>query len=322
MEKLTPRLFVSRCLGFEACRWNGEIIDDEFVRKLSGLVEVLHDCPEMGIGLGCPRDPLRVARVETGVELLQPATGRRFAAQMSAWSKDCLEKLPPVDGFILKSRSPSCGWKDVKIYDSDRPDSGSRQGTGIFGAAVLEHAQGLPVEDEGRLRNFTLREHFLGFIWTLARFRQVEAAADMGELVRFHTRHKLFLLLHNQKEMRHLGKLVANLEKRPLPTLLAEYRQGLLRAFAQPAKYGSLINSIQHAFGGFSESLSAPERKLFTDLVEQYRDERIPASVLLRVVYSWAVRFGERYLLEQVIFEPYPLELVAISDSGKGRDGR
>ncbi len=322
MKALRPVLFVSRCLGFEACRWNGEIIRDDFVGKLSGLVDFLHDCPEMGIGLGCPRDPLRVVREGEGTELYQPATGKRFAKEMGEWSKACLAGLPPVDGFILKSRSPSCGWKDVKVYDSFKPESGAKAGAGIFGGAVLERAGGRPVEDEGRLRNFTIREHFLGAVWTLARFREVEGSGDMGALVDFQARHKLFLLLHNQKEMRVMGRIVANLERLPFKEVLSAYRAALLRALASPPKYTSLINVIQHAFGGFSESLSPAERALFVNLVEQYRDERIPASALLRLIYAWALRFGEGYLLEQILFEPYPLELVEISDSGKGRSGR
>lgn len=322
-----PRIFVSRCLGFEKCRWNGEVIHDETVERLAlmareGRVELFHDCPEMGIGLGCPRDPVRVVRdAEAGFELYQPATGARLGESMRAWSRAALEALPEVDGFILKSRSPSCGFKDVKIHDSFRPEAGAKPGAGIFGAAVIAARPGIPVEDEGRLKNFALREHFLGAAWTLARFRAARETGTMGALVAFHSRHKLFLLLHNQKEMRLLGKVVANLERKPAAELWPAYRSGLERALAAPPRYGSLVNAIQHAFGGFSESLSAAERKLFEDSVTQYMDERIPASVLLRLVHSWAVRFGEAYLLEQVLFEPYPFDLVDLADSGRGRLG-
>jgi uncharacterized protein YbgA (DUF1722 family) len=119
--------------------------------------------------------------------------------------------------------------------------------------------------------------------------------------------------------MRILGTIVANHEKLPMQDVLQRYEQGLRRALARPPRYTSLINVIQHAFGGFSDSLSKEERALFANLVEQYRDERIPASVLLQLVKSWAIRFGEAYVLQQVLFEPYPLSLVEITDSGKGR---
>jgi len=323
MDTPRPRVFFSRCLGFERCRWNNELVHDDLAARLARLVDVVHDCPEMGIGLGCPRDPVRVVRGDGGVtELLQPASGRTYGSSMREWSAKRLLSMGSVEGFLLKSRSPSCGWKDVKVYSSMRPDAGSSPGQGIFGAAVLESRPGIPVEDEGRLRNFPLRERFFGALWTLARFRAVEEAGDMGALVEFHSRHKLFLLLRSQKEMRSLGKIVANHERRPLDSLLPEYRHGLQTALAVLPKYTSLINTIQHAFGGFSESLSPAERLLFVNTVEEYRDERVPASVLLSLVKSWALRFGNRYLLEQILFEPYPRELVDITDSGKGREGR
>ena len=319
MESMVPTVFFSRCLGFERCRWNGELIRDEFVEKLAKKVQVIHECPEMRVGLGCPREPVRVVADQPDNELYQPGTGKKFGNDMRNWAREYLQNLSEVDGYLLKSRSPSCGWKDVKVYDTFTPGSAAKSGRGIFSNAILERIDGVPVEDEGRMKNFALREHFLGSVWTLFRFRLVERTATMGALVDFHTRHKLFLLLHNQREMRLLGTIVANRDRLSLKDLLPMYRHGLGKALASPPKYGSLINTIHHAFGGFSDSLSPDERKYFVELVEQYRDERIPASVLLGIVKSWALRFGEKYLLEQILFEPYPLELVNLSDSGHGR---
>ena len=319
--ELRPCVFISRCLGYERCRWNAEIIDDACVEALKPRVDVVHECPEMAIGLGCPRDPVRVVRHDGDLDLLQPASGAFFGANMREWSRAFVENLPAdIDGFILKSRSPSCGWKDVKVYHSPASDSGAAIGTGLFGAEVLRRFSNRPIEDEGRLRNFSLRERFLSAIFTLARFRAVEAAASIAALVEFHARHKYFLLLYNQKEMRALGSIVGNLEKKPLREVLPAYRAGLERALAGTPTFSSLINVVEHAFGGFSDSLSREEKRYFMNLVEQYRDERIPASVLLNLLYGWAIRFGESYLLDQVLFAPYPLELVRITDSGKGRD--
>ncbi|MDH7483463.1 MAG: DUF523 and DUF1722 domain-containing protein [Spirochaetales bacterium] len=322
METIRPRIFISRCLGFEHCRWNGEMITDDFVECLKSRVEVIHACPEMAIGLGCPRDPVRVVMVDGIPELFQPASGKVWGASMRAWASEYIPTLPAnIDGFILKSRSPSCGWKDVKVYHSVKPESGAGIGAGLFGSAVLTAFGTRPIEDEGRLKNFVIRERFLGAIFTLARFRIVEQSHDPAALVDFHTKHKYFLMLYSEKEMRALGRIVANHEHLALPEVLRAYRAGLERALAAMPRYTALINVVQHAFGGFSDSLSREEKRYFQNLVEQYRDERIPASVLLSVLYGWAIRFGERYLLDQVLFSPYPLDLVQITDSGKGRSG-
>ena len=80
-----------------------------------------------------------------------------------------------------------------------------------------------------------------------------------------------------------------------------------------------MINAFQHAFGGLSANLTSKERQFFLNSLEEYRDERIPASTLIHLLKSWAIRFENHYLLDQYLMEPYPHELVEITDSGKGR---
>lgn len=329
-----PKLFVSRCLGFEACRYNGAVIEDPTVAKLTALCDVATACPEKETGLGVPRDPVRLARSDGRIRMIQPATGRDHTETMTAF---CAAKaaelagtapgsarppagLPVVDGAVLKSRSPSCGMKDVKIYRSTEPGAMADTGTGLFGAAVLEALDGAPVEDEGRLKNYTIREHFLSCLFALARFRTVAESGGPRELSEYQARHKLLFLAINQASMRRLGRIAANLEKHPFPAVLSDYRAELGTLFGSPAKPGGIINTALHAFGGFSDRLSPLERKYFLDAVEEYRDERIPASALLALLKSWAVRFEVRYLLDQVFLDPFPKELVEITDSGKGRD--
>ncbi|MEA3366709.1 MAG: DUF523 domain-containing protein, partial [Planctomycetota bacterium] len=112
----TPRVVVSRCLGFAACRWDGATIADPFVTRLHGHVMFCTVCPEVEIGLGCPRDPIRVVERNGERHLVQPATGRDVSDPMRHYTARTLDAVGQVDGFLLKSRSPSCGIKDVKIY--------------------------------------------------------------------------------------------------------------------------------------------------------------------------------------------------------------
>lgn len=329
-----PKLFVSRCLGFEACRYNGAVIEDPLVAKLAGFCDVTTACPEKDTGLGVPRDPVRLARAGGGVRMIQPATGRDHTDAMTAFcaakaaelagtapgSARPPEGLPAVDGAVLKSRSPSCGMKDVKVYRSTEPGAMADVGIGLFGQAVLSALGGAPVEDEGRLKNYTIREHFLSGLFARARFRAVAESGGPRELSEFQARHKLLFLAVNQASMRRLGRIAANLERRPFPAVLSEYGAELGTMFGSPAKPGGVINTALHAFGGFSERLSPLERKYFLDAVEEYRDERIPASALFTLLKAWAVRFEVRYLLDQVFLDPFPKELVEITDSGKGRD--
>ncbi|MCF8032556.1 MAG: DUF523 and DUF1722 domain-containing protein [Desulfarculaceae bacterium] len=319
-DSVRPRVVVSRCLGFAPCRWNGQTVHEPLVDKLTPFVTWQPVCPEMEIGLGVPRDPVRVVEQKGQARLVQPATGRDCTAEMLAFSQGFLEDLPPLDGFLLKSRSPSCGPRDVKIYSSPKPGASSRRGPGFFGGAVLERFPGLAVEHEGRLNNFLLREAWLTRLFTLAEFRQAAAQGRMGPLVAFHSRHKLLLMAYNQRRLRLMGPLVANQDKRPAQEVLAAYGRELGLALARAPSAGAVVNVLMHAEGYFKKQLNAGEKKLFSQSLEQYRAKKLPLSALLTLLRSWIARFGQEYLAGQSFFAPYPPELSEISDSGKGRD--
>jgi uncharacterized protein YbgA (DUF1722 family) len=76
---------------------------------------------------------------------------------------------------------------------------------------------------------------------------------------------------------------------------------------------------MMHILGYFSKQLTANEKAGFLDLLEQFNNQQIPASAVMSVLKLWTVRFEEAYLLDQTIFEPFPKELITVSDSGKGR---
>ena len=314
-----PRIVLSKCIEFENCRWNGLRISSEVVRKLTDHVEFVTVCPEVEIGLGVPRDPIRIVAAKGDHRLIQPATGRDLTSDMTGFAERFLDSLPEVDGFILKSRSPSCGLKEVKLHAAADKPGGVGKGSGFFGRAVLERFPDLPTEDEGRLNNFRIREHYLTGVFTLAAFREVKAGGRMRDLVSFQTDNKLLLMAYNQTELRALGRIVANPGKEPEEKVFTEYEAHLKKALSKPSRFTSDINVLMHALGYFSKGLSHEEKAFFLDALEQYRNGKIPLSAVLSIVRSWIVRFGEPYLGRQRYFEPYPAALIEITDSGKGR---
>jgi len=314
-----PNVVVSKCLGFDRCRYNGVTIPDAFVDQLKPYVTFHTVCPEVEIGLGAPRDPVRVVIVEGKHRLIQPSTEADLTEAMQNFVHAFLDSLENVDGFILKGRSPSCGIKDVKVYRSLGKAAPVAKSDGFFGGAVLARFPNLPVEEEGRLKNFGIREHFLTHLFTQADFRAVKATGSIGDLVRFHSDNKLLLMAYREAELRIMGRLVANPEKRPADTVLADYEQHLAKALVQPPRHNTSINVLMHALGYFSKGLSAEEKTFFLDALDRYRAGRIPLSVPVGIISAWIVRFGEPYLARQTFFAPYPEDLVSVTDSGKGR---
>ena len=189
-----PNIVISKCLGFETCRYNGQVINDEYVNKLSKFVNYIPVCPECEIGLGVPRFPIRIVKEKDNLKLVQPKTGKDCTKDMIRFSENFLKGLKNIDGFILKFRSPSCGINDVSIYPSLEKSAPVGKGPGFFGSKVMEMFPGLSIEHEGRLKNFKLREHALTKLFALAGFRDHQG--KMADLVKFHSNNKyLFMAL-------------------------------------------------------------------------------------------------------------------------------
>jgi uncharacterized protein YbgA (DUF1722 family)/uncharacterized protein YbbK (DUF523 family) len=313
-----PRLVVSRCLDLAACRYNGAIIQAPWVRRLEPFVELVPVCPEVEIGLGVPRDPVRLVVAGGETRMVQPSTGRDLTAAMSSFSAGFLDRVGPVEGFLLKSRSPSCGIKDTKTYTGAEQPMPAGKSAGLFAGAVVERFGDRAVEDEGRLTNFRLRHHFLVKMFALARLRGLGDGGRLGDLVAFHARHKLLLMAYREAAMRRLGRQVADGAGRSFPELLADYRALLAQALAHPARASAHVNVLMHAMGYLKNGLSPAEKTHFLAVLDDYRAGRLPLLAPLTALRSWIARFDEPYLAGQVYFDPYPPQLLAPSDSGNG----
>ncbi|MGA3298194.1 MAG: DUF523 and DUF1722 domain-containing protein, partial [Candidatus Bathyarchaeia archaeon] len=218
-----PNVVISNCLELAACRYNGQLVHDDFVKKLSQHVNYIPVCPKVAVGLGVPRFPIRMVSQGKGIRLIQPATKIDLTDKMNQFSVDFLSRLKEVDGFILKFRSPTCGLKDVRIYPRAEKSAAVGKTSGFFGGKILEMFPGLAIEDEGRLKSLKIREHFLTKLFTLAYFREVRKASKILDLTRFHADSKFLLMAYNQKEMRGLGNIAANRERKEVKEILSEY---------------------------------------------------------------------------------------------------
>ncbi|MFX1521021.1 MAG: YbgA family protein [Promethearchaeota archaeon] len=315
-----PNVVVSKCLGFDSCRWNAVTIPCEITRKLQPYASFITVCPEVEIGLGVPRDPIRIVSAEGERRLIQPATMNDVTGKMLTFADNFLGSLQDVDGFILKNRSPSCGIKDVKVYPGlERVGPMTSKSAGFFGSKVLNMFTGLAIEDEGRLNDFEIREHFLTKLFAISSFREVKKSKKMHELVHFHTLNKLLLRAYNQKEMRILGRIVANPEKKEFNEIIRSYEYHLKQALLYPAKRTSNIDVLIHAFGHVSKKLTHKEKTFFLDTLRKYRQGRIPLGANLLILNSWSTRFGDSNLIKRTFFEPYPEGLVDLKYLGPGR---
>lgn len=321
-DKIKPVVYVSRCLGFDKCRWNGDIINDSFINLLKDFVEFHTVCPETDIGLGIPRNPVRLARGKSNddIRMIQPATGEDCTLKMQGYSKNKLASMEQVDGFLLKNASPTCGINNIKLYASAEKGSMIAKTSGMFAAAAQEKYPHAAFEDEGRLHNFVIRENWLINIFTIARFRALKEVSKIAVLYEFHAQHKYLFMSYSHNKMQNLGHILANYNKLNLDVIYQEYEKGLLELLALHASIPRRINVLMHMFGYFSKELNPEERQYFLNILEEYRRGSMPFIVPIELIRNWALRFDSEYILDQIILQPYPRELLMLSDSGKGRN--
>ena len=316
-----PNIFISKCIEFDNCRYDGSMIKSDFVKNLKPYVSYIFSCPEMDIGLTSPREALRIIVEEGKEKIVSSKSGNEVTEEMVSYSKKKVEELKNenLDGFILKGRSPSCGVKDVKMYKSyGKAPIIPKKTSGVFGGIMDDEFNLLPIEDEGRLTNFTIREHFYTRVFTTAGFKSRKKNLKMVDLVNFHSDNKYLFMAYNQGRLKTLGKIVANHDKKKVKEVYEEYEKELLELLKTPSNKKRKRNTILHIFGYFSNGLSSDEKSHFLKLVDQYMADRIPFSNLSSVLEMWALRFDTEYLKNQTIFNPFPKELITVTDSGKG----
>lgn len=311
---MKPRVVISRCLGFDACRYDAVMLHDDLVERLKKHVEFIPICPEMGIGLGAPRFPIRLVSSKGRARLIQPQSGKDLTEPMESFTDRFLSSLEDVDGFILKNRSPSCGKGDVRIYHGEGEGSGYHRGMGAFGGRVLEKFPHLAIEDEGRLKSYRLRDFFLTKLFCLSSFRGVRG---MDGIVDFHARNKFLLMGFGQSGMRKLGNMAANRDRKEPQAIKEGYAGELGLLMSGPAPRSKSINVMNHIFGYLSKRLSDKERRFFHETVELYREGRIPLASAMNVLHAWALHQDDDYLNSQTIFQPFPKELMDLSSGGK-----
>ncbi len=305
-----PIVVVSKCIEFEPVRWTAQTISSDFVKKLKPIVSFIPVCPEVEIDLGVPRETLRIVSKNGKLRLVQPATSLDFTDKMESFVNYFLDSLEEVDGFILKSGSPTSAFKDAKVYPSAKQSAPIARGPGFFGKVVLARFSHLAIEDERHLTNSRIREHFLTKLYALANFREAKKHHAMNELVKFHSNNKLLLTAYSQRELRVLGRIVADQKSRPFEETVDAYQKHLSEALKRPPRRGSNINVVTKTMGYFSKRLSKQEKAFFVAAVEKYKSGKLPSSAVLSILKAWIIRFDEEYLMKQTFFEPYPEDLM------------
>ncbi|HVP79280.1 MAG TPA: DUF523 and DUF1722 domain-containing protein [Thermodesulfobacteriota bacterium] len=309
MEKI--RLGISTCLLGETVRYDGGHKLDRFLTDTLGqYVQYVPVCPEVECGLGVPRESMHLEGNPDSPRLVTIHTKQDMTDPMVQWARKRVVDLEKEDlcGFVFKSDSPSSGMERVKVYNETGMPV--KKGVGLFAKIFMDHFPLLPVEDEGRLHDPGLRENFIERIFTLKRWREVlDRKESRGNVVDFHTRHKLLILSHSPKHYQTMGKLVAKAKDLPLKALYQKYQTLLMESLGLKTTPKKNANVLQHMMGYFKEQLSSDEKQELLEVVDHYRKEYLPLIVPITLISHYVRKYDQLYLKQQVYLNPHPLEL-------------
>lgn len=311
MPTARPKIAISACLLGERVRFNAGHKESPLCsRVLASHFDFVPLCPEMAIGLGAPRQPIRLV----GDPSRPRAVGTRDAgldvsAPLSAYGERMAGELDDIDGFIFMQKSPSCGLERVKVYQANgHPAEGG--GRGLFAAAFCARRPELPVEEDGRLHDPVLRENFVTRVFVHADWRRLLGEGlSRQALLDFHARHKYLLMASHPQQYRALGRLLGEVGRHAPKELGPRYFAQLMAALRQCASRGSHGNVLQHLCGYLRPALEPDERAELQQLIEQYRLGMLPLVVPLTLLKHHFRRHPHPYVARQVYLQPHPEEL-------------
>jgi uncharacterized protein YbgA (DUF1722 family)/uncharacterized protein YbbK (DUF523 family) len=309
MEKI--KLGISTCLLGENVRYDGGHKLDRFLTDTLGqYVEYVPVCPEVECGLPIPRESMHLEGNPESPRLITSRTKQDMTERMVGWAKNRVVELEKegLCGFIFKSDSPSSGMERVRVYNEKGMPV--KKGVGMFARIFMEHFPLLPVEDEGHLHDLKLRENFIERIFTLKRWREVLGKKESrGNVVNFHTKHKLLILSHSLKHYQAMGKLVAQAKDLPFKELYQRYQILLMESLELKTTVKKNANVLMHMMGYFKGQLSSDEKQELLGVIDHYRGGYIPLVVPITLINHYVRKYDQPYLKEQIYLNPHPLEL-------------
>jgi uncharacterized protein YbgA (DUF1722 family)/uncharacterized protein YbbK (DUF523 family) len=299
---------ISSCLLGDEVRYNGGHKHSALcTRDLSEYFDFVSVCPEVSIGLGVPRKPIRLVGDPSDPDIVGVANPEHNVTQpMKEFAREKVKELGDLSGYIFIKGSPSCGLFRVKVYN----ESGFPQqemGRGVYAKVVTDTYPLLPVEEAGRLMDPVLRENFITRVFAYQTFISLKKAGlTAKKLIDFHASYKYTLMAHDPQSHTSLGRMLADLGNQDLAELGDRYFQALMESLTKKASRKSNTNVLSHIQGYLKNHLSSKEKEKLVEAIEQYRNGIIPLIVPIILLKNHFHTYPNEYIAKQSYLQPYP----------------
>ena len=309
MKSVAPiRLGISSCLLGQKVRYDGNHKHDRFVTGTLGkYFEFVPVCPEVAIGLGVPRPPIRLVgnpAAPRAVGVADPMFD--VTRKLTAYGQRTARTLDDISGYILKSRSPSCGVERVKVYDGR---GRVRNGRGVYAAAFLARQPLLPVEEEARLGDPELRNNFIERVFAYRRWQAlVESGLTAPRLMEFHSAYRLALLTHGERPYRELERFIARASRGNTRRVGADYMRLFMAALKHRATPTRHAHVLRRAAGYLKKYLRANEEAALLGVIGAYRRGATSLAVPVSLLRRYALHHPDPRLSTQTYLHPHSSE--------------
>lgn len=288
---IKPNILTSACLEFEKVRYDGQFIPSQIIRDLMPFANFTKVCPEHAIGLGVPREPIRIVEKKGEYRLIQHKTNRDITDEMNNFTSDFIKKLDDIDGFIFKSKSPTMGINNIKVYSSIEKNSNivNRCG-GFFAGKIMEKYAGYPAEEDDRLRNEKIRKHFLTKVFLFARLR---SAKENNKIIEFHEENLLLMKYYNKEIFSKTNPKSDN------------YIEDIKKIFMVPPKSSDVVLFFEEIMSGNKS------------LIMKYNENKVTEETLKEMA---KIFIKDKKLLNQTFFNPFPEELTVTANPDRDKN--
>ena len=305
-------------VGISSCLMGAKVRFDAGHKQSRYITDVLGEyfrfipiCPELEVGMGVPREAVRLIGDIDHPQMVGNRTGADWTDRMNRYARERVRRddLSNLHGFILKKNSPSCGMERVKVYL--KPGTVEKKGIGLFARAVLDQFPDLPVEEEGRLNDHPLRENFIVRVFAYHRLQELFAQPfSRRRVVEFHTAHKYLMLAHNPQYYRQMGQMVAAIDKETPAAFRDKYRQSMMQGLKYLSTVKKNVNVLQHIAGFMKKQATEMEKKDMHQAIADYHKELTPLVVPLTLIRHFINKYEVSYIQDQIYLNPHPKELM------------
>jgi len=295
-----PRIGVSSCLMGQRVRYDGGHKKNPFISgPLANKFEIVPICPEVAIGMSIPREPIRLVNTGEGIRargLREPRMD--VTDRLQHFAGNMVPLLKTLSGYVFKKDSPSCGVFRVKIYDEDGIPV--RRGQGIFAHEVIRGHPYMPIEEEGRLNDATLRTNFLKRVLIYHDWQMwMQNGLTARSLQDFHRIHKFTLLAHDQKRYRKLGRFVAGCRQCDIEPAANYYITEFMRALCRIPTPSQHVNVMMHVMGFLKHGLHSGSKAELLLAIHKYRVGEISRDVPMTLIGHHLKSHPNEYLSGQ-----------------------